>query len=140
MHLTLSKSERFTIALRIPAWAGNKTKVTINGNAVDSTLTPGTWANLDRTWKDADRVELSLDMPLRLAPIDERHPQLVALLHGPVALFAIEPVPQTITSTATRGPAHRKLFSVGSCHRLRQGPHASLPSNHERILPAYQQT
>jgi hypothetical protein len=97
MHLTLSKPERFTIALRIPAWAGSKTKVTVNGNAVGATLTPGTWANLDRTWKDGDRVELSLDMPLRLAPLDDRHPQLVALLHGPVALFAIEPVPQTIT-------------------------------------------
>ncbi len=65
--------------------------MTVNGNAVDATLTPGTWANLDRTWKDGDRVELSLDMPLRLAPIDDHHQQTVALLYGPVALFAIEP-------------------------------------------------
>ena len=36
-------------------------------------------------------------MPLRLAPIDESHPNLVALLYGPVALFAIEPIPKTIT-------------------------------------------
>jgi hypothetical protein len=36
-------------------------------------------------------------MPLRLAPIDDHHPQLVALLYGPVALFAIEPTSQTIT-------------------------------------------
>src|SRR5271154_5048936 len=97
MHLTLSHPERFTIALRIPAWAGSKSKVTINGNAVGTTLTPGTWANLDRTWKDGDRVELALDMPLRLAPIDERHPGLVALLYGPVALFAIHPGDKTVT-------------------------------------------
>jgi DUF1680 family protein len=97
MHLTLTHPERFTIALRIPAWAGTKTKVTVNGNAVDATLTPGAWANLDRTWKDGDRVELSLDMTLRFSPIDDRHPQLVALLYGPVALFAIEPAAQTIT-------------------------------------------
>ncbi len=97
MHLALSRPERFTIALRIPAWAGKQTKVTVNGNPVDATLTPGTWANLDRTWKDGDRIELSLDMPLRLAPIDERHSQIVALLHGPVALFAIEPGSHTIT-------------------------------------------
>ncbi|MDT7810919.1 MAG: uncharacterized protein QOJ42_835, partial [Acidobacteriaceae bacterium] len=44
----------------IPAWAGSKTKATVNGKAVDATLTPGTWANIDRTWKDSDRVELSL--------------------------------------------------------------------------------
>jgi uncharacterized protein len=97
MHLTLSHSERFTIALRVPAWAGSKSKVTVNGNAVDTTLTPGTWASIDRTWKDGDRVELSLDMPLRLTPIDDRHPQIVALLYGPVALFAIEPGAKIIT-------------------------------------------
>jgi uncharacterized protein len=97
LNLTLSHPERFTIALRVPAWAGGKSKVTVNGNPVDTALTPGTWANIDRTWKDGDRVELSLDMPLRLAPIDESHPNIVALLYGPVALFAIEPVPQTMT-------------------------------------------
>jgi DUF1680 family protein len=97
MNLTLSHPERFTIALRIPAWAGRKTKVTVNGNAVDVTLTPGTWANLDRTWKDGDRIELSLDMSLRLAPIDDHHRQIVALLYGPVALFAINPASSTIT-------------------------------------------
>lgn len=37
-------------------------------------------------------------MPLRLVPLGQRHQQLVALVHGPVALFAIEPVPQTFTS------------------------------------------
>jgi DUF1680 family protein len=97
MHLTLSHPERFTIALRIPVWAGSKSKVTVNGNPVDATLTPGTWANVDRTWKDGDRVELSLDMSLRLAPIDDRHSQIVALLYGPVALFAIEPESHRIT-------------------------------------------
>lgn len=97
MHLSLSHPERFTVALRIPAWAGKNTKVTVNGKSVDTALTPGTWASIDRTWKDGDRIELSLHMPLRLAPIDERHPQIVALLHGPVALFAIEPAAETIT-------------------------------------------
>jgi uncharacterized protein len=97
MHFALSRPERFTVALRIPAWAGKQTKATVNGNPVDAALLPGTWANLDRTWKDGDRIELSLDMPLRLSPIDERHPRIVALLNGPVALFAIEPGSHTIT-------------------------------------------
>jgi DUF1680 family protein len=54
-------------------------------------LRPGSWAEIDRTWKDGDRVEFSLDMPLRLVPLDAGHPDLVALVRGPVALFAIEP-------------------------------------------------
>jgi DUF1680 family protein len=97
MHMDLSHPERFAVALRIPAWAGRSTKVRVNGKPIDIALTPGTWASIDRTWKDGDRIELSLDMPLRLAPIDERHPQVVALLYGPVALFAIEPAAETIT-------------------------------------------
>jgi hypothetical protein len=32
-----------------------------------------------------------MDMPLRLVPIDPQHPRAGALLHGPVALFAIDP-------------------------------------------------
>ena len=97
MHVALSHPERFTIGLRVPAWAGSKTSVTVNGKPAEVMLTPGTWANIDRVWKDGDRVELSLDMTLRLAPLDDHHPQLVALLCGPVALFAIEPIPSTIS-------------------------------------------
>jgi hypothetical protein len=97
MHLTLSHPESFAVALRIPAWVGRNTKVTVNGKAIDTALIPGTWASIDRAWKNGDRIELSLDMPLRLEPIDERHPEVVALLYGPVALFAIEPAADTIT-------------------------------------------
>jgi DUF1680 family protein len=97
LQLGLSHPERFTIALRVPAWAGPKTRVTVNGKPVDVTLTPGSWAAIDREWGQGDRVELSLDMPLRLTALDRRHPNLVALLYGPVALFAIEPVSETIT-------------------------------------------
>ena len=57
----------------------------------------GTWLEIDRTWKDGDRVEFSIDMPLRLIPLDAQHPDLVALLHGPIALFAIEPGEVKIT-------------------------------------------
>jgi hypothetical protein len=55
---------------------------------------------IDRTWKNADRIELVFDMPLRLAPLDSRHPDLVALMRGPVALFAIQPVPQKVSKQA----------------------------------------
>jgi hypothetical protein len=91
LHLKMDRTERFTIALRVPAWAGKHTSIRINGKPAAVTPQPGTWAQLDREWKDGDRVELSMDMPLRLVPIDPQHPDTVALLHGPVALFAIDP-------------------------------------------------
>jgi DUF1680 family protein len=141
MHLTLSHPERFTIALRIPAWAGSKSKVTVNGNPVDATLTPGTWANIDRTWKDGDRVELSLDMPLRLSPIDDRHPQLVALLYGPVALFAIEPAAQTITQKqllAAQRIGNSSAWEVATdAGKVRMLPYPDIKNETYRL---YQQT
>jgi DUF1680 family protein len=130
MHVALSHPERFTIALRVPAWAGSKTSATVNGKPADATLTPGTWANVDRVWKDGDRVELSLDMALRLAPLDDRHPQLVALLYGPVALFAIEPIPSAPGSAASR-----QFLCMGGCDERWQGQHAAVPRYQRRNVP-----
>ncbi|WP_263375404.1 glycoside hydrolase family 127 protein [Granulicella aggregans] len=90
LHLKMDKSARFVVALRVPSWAGPKSVVRVNGKTTGQTLEPGTWAELDRTWKNDDRIELTFDMPLRLAPIDPQHPDIVALVRGPVALFAIE--------------------------------------------------
>ncbi len=91
MKLTLDRQERFVVAMRIPAWAGKDTRIAVNGKAADVVVKPGSWAEIDRTWKSGDRVELSLDMPLRVVPLDAQHSNLVALVRGPVTLFAIEP-------------------------------------------------
>lgn len=97
LHLGLDRAERFMIALRIPAWAGPATTVGVNGMPTGMPLQPGSWAKLDRMWNNGDRVELSIDMPLRLVPLDAQHPNIVALLRGPLALFAIEQGTRSIT-------------------------------------------
>jgi DUF1680 family protein len=91
MKLTLDRQERFVVALRIPAWVGKDTRIAVNGKAAEVVVKPGSWAEVDRTWTNGDRVELSLDMPLRVVPLDAQHANLVALVRGPVTLFAIEP-------------------------------------------------
>lgn len=110
LHLAIERSERFTVFLRIPAWAGAKTIVLINGKTFPIPVQPGTWAAINRTWKQGDRIELTLDMPLRLMPVDEQHPQTVALVHGPVALFAVNQRPD-IKMTRAQMLAARQLSS-----------------------------
>jgi DUF1680 family protein len=97
LDLKLDRPEKFVVALRVPAWAGKQTRVTVNGTDAGVALEPGTWAQVERTWKDGDRVELTLDMPLRLVAIDAQHLDTVALVRGPVALFAIEPEARKLT-------------------------------------------
>jgi DUF1680 family protein len=99
LRLKLDRPERFLVALRIPAWAGASTAVRVNGKAANATIRPGSWTEIEHDWKDGDRIEFSLDMPLRLMPVDPQHQNTVALLHGPLALFAVEPGTKMLTKT-----------------------------------------
>lgn len=89
LALSMPKPETFTIYLRIPSWAGAKTSVSVNGRRADATVEPGKFAALHRSWNDGDRVEVEFEMPLRLEPIDNENPNNVALVQGPLALFAV---------------------------------------------------
>jgi hypothetical protein len=79
----------FSLSLRIPAWAGINSAVVLNGKRLGQPLVAGTFFELRRTWRDGDRLSLSLDRSVRLEPVDEKHPDLVAVMHGPLALFAV---------------------------------------------------
>lgn len=90
MVLKASKSAEFALRLRIPAWAKGEDGATIrvNGLAVNAPVDKG-FATLRRKWKDGDRVELNLPLPMRLEAIDAQHPDTVALVRGPLVLFAL---------------------------------------------------
>ncbi len=62
-------------------------------------MQPGTFARLRRTWKSGDRIEVEFDMPLRLEtiPYEQAGGQRVALMYGPVALFAVDDLNATVT-------------------------------------------
>lgn len=122
-NLHANKQTRSTVRLRIPAWAQQPGKETpalfINGTPQPLRMSTG-FATIDRTWKDGDRLELSLPMPLRLQPIDSRHPETVALVRGPLVLFA-----QTENPRLTRS----QLLNVT------QAPDGSWTSNSVRFAP-----
>jgi len=84
-----SQPRDYAINVRIPGWASPDPVLSVNGNRVSDSVRPGTFAAIQRTWKDGDRVELELPMPLRLEPVDANHPNLVALMRGPLVLFAV---------------------------------------------------
>jgi DUF1680 family protein len=84
----MPKRTEFTLNLRIPAWATNPS-ISVNGRRQEISVSPGTFAAIHRHWRNGDRLELDLSATLRLEPVDPQHPQTVALLFGPVVLFAV---------------------------------------------------
>ena len=97
LHFDLARAENFTVYLRIPAWADAKTRVSVNGKRVEGEVVPGKFLALRRSWKSGDRVEFEIGMPLRIEAVDEQNPDTVALVRGPVALFAVGDTPDKIT-------------------------------------------
>jgi len=89
--LKASKATNMALRLRIPVWAalaGPATEIKVNGLATQAPVSKG-FATIQRKWKDGDRVELNLPMPMRLEAVDSQHPETVALVRGPLVLFAL---------------------------------------------------
>ncbi len=89
MRVHTEQPRTFTVFLRVPEWAGHDTSVSVNGQQRQTDLQPGSFHALRREWKDGDTIEYSIDRPLRLEAVDARDPDTVALLAGPLTLFAV---------------------------------------------------
>ncbi|MDQ6608291.1 MAG: glycoside hydrolase family 127 protein, partial [Bacteroidota bacterium] len=76
------RSSSFTLKLRIPEWS-KQTVLKINGKQINSI--PGTYASINRTWKENDIVTLELDLRGRLIRAPSGAPQQ-AVMRGPILL------------------------------------------------------
>ena len=85
VRLEVGTGGRFTLHLRIPAWAEGAT-ISVNGLMMSAPL-PGTYAAVEADWNPGDLVELHLPMPARRAVANPRVSALrdqTALLRGPL--------------------------------------------------------
>ena len=89
VQISASQPVEYTLYVRIPEWAKPDPVVMVNGKRVSSGVAPGTFAAIRNTWREGDRIEIELPMPLRLESVDVNHPGLVALLRGPLVLMAV---------------------------------------------------
>jgi uncharacterized protein len=94
-EVTASKKSELAVKLRIPAWAEGAT-VAVNGKRIQETVTPGKFALIQREWKSGDRIEVGLPMRTKLEAINPRHQDTVALLNGPLVLFATGTPPSPV--------------------------------------------
>ena len=79
------KARKFTVAIRIPEWAG-KMEVKVNGKAAE-TVSEGGFLKVTRKWTKGDKVEVSLPMSLRAVSLPDQSDNY-SFMYGPVVLAA----------------------------------------------------
>lgn len=76
-----------TLNIRVPYWATRGGAVKLNGAALPAFSSPSSYLSIYRTWKDGDKVEVSLPMSLHIHPMPD-DPTLQAMMYGPLVLAA----------------------------------------------------
>jgi DUF1680 family protein len=94
----------FTIRLRIPSWLERRARISVNGKPEQVAAERGTFAALTRRWRKGDTIELELPFSFRAVAIEERAPDTVAVMRGPIMLTAVDP-PETLAASTDALPA-----------------------------------
>jgi uncharacterized protein len=82
--VTADKPVTMAIRIRVPEWLKGGS-VRLNGRALETLASPGSYFSISRAWKTGDRVEIDLPMSLRIEKMQD-DPTLQAVLYGPVVL------------------------------------------------------
>lgn len=138
IEVSAARPSAFPVWLRIPAWAGPKTAVAVNGKRILTGPAPGQFARVSRTWKDADRIEIEFDMPTLLEAVDPQHPDLMAPVHGPLALFSVGEIPATVSKQELLGATQAAAGSTDWKAKTAVGtltfrPFAAIEDEHYRL-------
>ncbi len=71
LHITPAAPAEFSLFVRIPAWA-KTANVTLNGQPVAGSPTPGQYFRIERRWQAGDTVRLAFDMTPQLIVANPR--------------------------------------------------------------------
>jgi uncharacterized protein len=75
------------IGFRKPAWAREMPVTTVNGKIVKPSF-ENNWMQVERNWKNGDRVKIVFPMNLYAARLDETKAFPAAIMYGPVVMAA----------------------------------------------------
>lgn len=84
----LKTEQALSLKLRYPDWVReNEFQVSVNGEPVIISSSPGTYVSLERTWKDGDKMEVKLPMHISAERLPDGS-NYEALKYGPIVLAA----------------------------------------------------
>lgn len=76
---------RMSLRIRLPYWLDGKATVRLNGKAVALTAPPDNYLTINHSWRDGDRVEVTLPMKLHVHAMPD-DPTVQAVMYGPLVL------------------------------------------------------
>lgn len=105
--LSLAKPQKFKLRVRVPAWLkSGGFSIRVNDEKPFSTALPVTgYAEIEREWRDGDRVEIALPMTTTVERLPDGS-DYVAVLHGPIVLaakIAGEPLTDLVANDSRMG-------------------------------------
>lgn len=74
---------RFPLYLRVPQWTA---KYTAKAGGRTFSGKPGEFLKIERNWRKGDKVEVAMDMTVRVVPGGKSYPEHVAVVRGPEVL------------------------------------------------------
>lgn len=92
IKISVSSPDSFKLRLRIPSWTAGMVKIKVNG-VPTAEGKPGSFCELDRSWRDGDTVEFKL--PMEFLPVKYTGAEQIegfdryAYMYGPI-LFAVK--------------------------------------------------
>lgn len=126
LEMKVSRPTRFSIRLRIPEWTRNPS-IRINGKTVSQPIVAGRFATLRREWLSGDRIELELPRTLTLKPVDGERLNTVALVSGPLVLFALSDDTPKVTRAQLLAAKQSGPGSAEWCTQSVDGPLRLVP-------------
>jgi len=79
----LERPRRFPLWLRVPSWT-KEFAASVGGRKFAGR--PGTYLKIEREWQSGDRIEIAMDMTVRLLDGGKSYPHAVAVARGPQVL------------------------------------------------------
>ena len=117
---------RLAFNIRYPSWATSGMIVTVNDKPETIREHAGSYATIDREWKDGDTVQVRLPMTLHMESMPD-DPSTVAFLYGPIVLAG---------DLGTEGMENVKRYgsSVPEMARLKPLPFPALVCDPGKVL------
>lgn len=106
VRLQPSSPVEFTLNLRVPGWSPSSADVFMMDRKL-ATGAPGTYISIRRRWSPGDAIRIRIPHDFRTEPIDDKNPNFVALMRGPIQYVALNP-PRTLNQDHLNLPSSLK--------------------------------